>query len=469
MNTSGFISEKEEYVMGTGDRKRLRELMEELAKVEGNIFYLRAYSPNNPLNTLGKQNNLEAQPPKNRTIPWIVGTVATLLLFPPAALYTGYRAYQANKAYKARLEEWNSDQNVKNNLVEMVTMQEKRREELLVELRKLCTENPSLDGDYWWKDQKLNPAVAGDMVQKLLPGSTPSDAEWQFGLLNQLWTVEDGAYLFLMDMWKYMVNIYAEDALEMVNPTNSKILYKNDDLLSAESEAFQLAHLYAYNVEQIQEVVKSTIRTAVDKDAERAAYQRKLDIQESILNGSCTGNFMSDEEMQATGRIGMSEYVDRSLVRGMYEADFEAKLFEKGDYEENSTYSRRFRGLSRITLYNCADVLVSLEPKTNGQCAAILVPRTEQKIMCLLVRSVQEDNPFVGRLETYGEIPEFEQLDSGEAPSIQMAVDKLLSNPDMIKLLHLKNRDVLEEKPENMDEYEYAYLIWKDNPQGRVS
>lgn len=455
--------------MATNDRNRLRELMEELAKVEGNIFFLRTYSVNNPLNTLEERNNPGAQPPKNKTTSWIIGTGAALLLFPPAALYTGYRAYHANKAYNERLEEWKGEQNARNNLVEMVSMQEKRREELLGELRQLCTDNPALDGDYWWKDKKMNPAVAGNVVQTLLPGSTPSDAEWQFGLFHHLWTVEDGADLFLMDMKQYAVNIYAEDALEMLNPANSKVLYKNDDLFSTKPEGFKLTHLYAYDVQPVQEVTKSTVRTAVDKNAERAAYQRKLDIQESILNGIGSRNFMSDEEMQMTGRMGMGEYVDRSLVRGMYEADFEAKLSKKGDYEEHSTYSKGFHGLSQITLSNCADVLISLEPKTNGQCAAIMVPRTEQKIMRLLVRSNQKDNPFVGRLEPYGEIPEFEMFDTGDAPSIQMAVDKLLSNPDMIQMLHLKPRDILEKKPENMDEYEYTYLIWNDNPQGRVS
>lgn len=454
--------------MDTGSRQELRDMMEELAKVEGNIFFLRAYSPNNPLNIAGDQTRPGTNPPKNRMMVWIVWTVVMLLLFPPAALFTGYKAYQANKAYKAKLEDWNGEQNVHNNLVSMVTTEEKRREELLGKLRELCADDPSLDGDYWWKDTKVNP-VLGDVVQALLQGVTASDGEWQFGLFHQFWTVEDGGYLFLQDMWNYGVNIYAKDALEMAEPARSKVLYKNDDLFNARAEGFQLAHLYAYRVEQIQEVVKSTVRMAVDKEAERAAYQRKLNIQESIINGIGTKTFMTDLEMQATGRIDMDEYVHGSLVRGMYEADFEEKLARKGDYEERSTYSKRFRGLSRITLYNCADVLISLESKTNGHCAAILVPRTEQKIINLLVRSVQKDNPFVGRMERYGDIPEFEELDTEEAPSIQMAVDKLLSNPDMIKLLHLKNRDVLAEKPENMDEYEYAYLIWKDNPQGRAS
>ena len=453
--------------MDTGNMKKFRERMEELAKVEGTLFLLRAYSPDNPMNAADDQNKSGAQPPKNRTMPWIIGTIATLVLFAPAAIYTGYKAYQSNKSYKTRLEKWNDDQLARNKLVGMVTSHEKRREELLGELRELCADDPSLDGNYWWKGENLNPAETGDVVQSLLPGTTPSDDDWGFVLLNQLWTEQDGPYLFLMNMREYGVCIYTRDALEMATPAKSKVIYKDDELFNDKAAGFQLTHLYAYNVEQIQEVVKSTVRTAVDKEAEREAYQRKLDIRESILNGIGTKNYMSDFEMRVTDRIDTVEYAHRSLVRGMYEAEFEAQLAKKGAYEEHSTYSKRFRGLSRITLYNCADVLISIDPKTNGRCAAILVPRTEQKIMRLLVRSVQNDNPLVGRMESYGDIPEFELLDSGEAPSIQMAVDKLLSDPDMIKLLHLKKRDVLEEKPENMNQYEFAYIIWKDNPLSR--
>lgn len=87
--------------------------------------------------------------------------------------------------------------------------------------------------------------------------------------------------------------------------------------------------------------------------------------------------------------------------------------------------------------------------------------------MRLTVRSVEKDNPFVGRLESYGDLPEFEVLDAGGVPSIKMAVD-LIANPDMCKLLQLQNRDVLEEKPD-LDKYEHAYLIWKDNPKSRAS
>ena len=76
------------------------------------------------------------------------------------------------------------------------------------------------------------------------------------------------------------MNLCAKDAMEMADPANSKIIYKNNRLLNEKAEGFRLMHFYAYHVEPIQEVRKSTVRTAVDKEAERRAYQRKLDIQE---------------------------------------------------------------------------------------------------------------------------------------------------------------------------------------------
>lgn len=339
--------------MGKDNRQKLRELAEELANVEANIFVLRDFSPGNPRHEQKEAAQI-GNPPKNGMTSWIAGTVAAALLLPPVALYTGYRAYQANKVYKKKLQEWQDDQKVQNNLKEMVIHQENRRKEILEDIQKLCAADPMLDKNYWWKAKEVTPTM-GDAVEALLPGKEVTVGEWQFGLLHQFWTVESGAYLYLLDMKKYSVNLCAKDAMEMADPANSKIIYKNNRLLNEKAEGFRLMHFYAYHVEPIQEVRKSTVRTAVDKEAERRAYQRKLDIQESILNGIGSRNFMTDEEMQLTGRIGTGEYVDRNLVRGMFEADFEQKLAARGDYEEHSTYSKSFRGLSSIVLYNCAD------------------------------------------------------------------------------------------------------------------
>ena len=97
--------------MGKDNRQKLRELAEELANVEANIFVLRDFSPGNPRHEQKEAAQI-GNPPKNGMTSWIAGTVAAALLLPPVALYTGYRAYQANKVYKKKLQEWQDDQKV---------------------------------------------------------------------------------------------------------------------------------------------------------------------------------------------------------------------------------------------------------------------------------------------------------------------------------------------------------------------
>lgn len=307
-----------------------------------------------------------------------------------------YKAYKENKLYKAELDRLVQEPTVEEEGTALVTALENRREELLNAMRKICEENPSLDGNYWWKANK-NPAFEGQM----LPGKLPNEPDWHFLLLNQPWFTESPNGFFLENMQTYNVGISYRDSIAMINPDLYAIIYKNNVLLTDKAPGFVLAHLYAFSVEQIEEVTRSTQRTAVDKKAEMDAYRKKLDNMEIALNGLSRRTLMTNEEMQLTGRSSMEEYIQDELVRGMYEADYESKINAWGDYEERTTYSKGFHGLYRVILYNCADVLVSQEEKTMGHCAAILVPRQEQK---------------------------------------------------MIQIL---------------DEYEFAYLLWRDNPRSR--
>ena len=74
--------------MGKDNRQKLRELAEELANVEANIFVLRDFSPGNPRHEQKEAAQI-GNPPKNGMTSWIAGTVAAALLLPPVALYTG--------------------------------------------------------------------------------------------------------------------------------------------------------------------------------------------------------------------------------------------------------------------------------------------------------------------------------------------------------------------------------------------
>lgn len=446
------------------DRTELRSLAEELAKVEGNIYYLKDFSDRNPLKNEGE--GAKKQPPKNETTKWIIISVVLLILFFPAAIFTLYAAYNANKRYKKALEAWMDDGKVKDNLTTMVGSQEEKRKELLSRIGELCRKDPALNGNYWWKFGK-DPAVHGLAMEALLPGKEAKSSEWKFAMLNQMWFQEAGDVIYLYDMTEYAVLIEGKDARAMLEPGNGAVIYQNKDLLTEKAPGYALWHLYAYTEQPIEEISKSTTRTAVDKEAERAAHQQKLDLMEIGLNAIGSKDLMTNKEMQMTGRMSLQDYVQEDLVRGMYEADFESKLSARGDYDEHTTYSKGFRGLSHLSFYDCADILISVEEGTMGQCAAIVVPRENQKITQLFVRSNKKDHPFTGRVESYDGNPGLTLSDGVGSPSIKMAVEQLFT-PSNIEFLHLKNRDVLEEKPEGLDEWEFVYLMWMDNPKGRA-
>ena len=225
-------------------------------------------------------------------------------------------------------------------------------------------------------------------------------------------------------------------------------------------------HLYAVSVEEIEEVTKSTHRTYINKDAERAAYNQKLDNQESFLNAATYGHFVDNTTAHAMGVLSRDNYIQEEMVRGMMEADFESKLSQRPDYEDYDTYRRAFLGLYRIVLYNCADVLISTEEKTPGHCAVVLLPRQDQKYTQLFVRATDKNNPFSGRIEPYDGIPGYYEIDSGGGPTIEVVADKLMSG-ETAEVLHIQDCDVLQGCPDDMLDVEYAYLLWRDNPMKR--
>ena len=449
--------------MSTRSKKEeMRELAEELAYVEDSIRLMEKYSRRNPLSDVSKGIvNHGKKAPVNAMKKWLIISGVGVVIFPPLTIYGLYRAYSENKRYQVQMEEWNKECSDLEALTAHVTDLEAKRDGLIEKLEAICKAEPSLDGNYWWK-AGLNPAFDFN----LLPGR---QLNWQFVLLNHHWLSEKAGGLYLEDMQTFSISIPFEDGKKLVDSGDYAIVYKNDDLMRKNEKGFVYTHLYAYYLEEVQEVTKSTTRTAIDKELERQAYRQRLDQQEILLNAVSRKALMTNEELNMTGRSSAEEYMQDSLVRGMLEADAEAKLSARGDYEEHTTYSKGFHGLYKVTLYNCADVLVSRKDNDEPICAAILVPRESQKIVQMYVRAAKRDNPLCGRIEPYGREPGYQELEpEGEkiGPSIQMAVDHLLDAADA-KILEIKNRDVLAEQPKDLDKYEFAYLIWKDNRRSR--
>ena len=89
------------------------------------------------------------------------------------------------------------------------------------------------------------------------------------------------------------------------------------------------------------------------------------------------------------------------------------------------------------------------------------MPRAEQSALNLIVRTTK-DTEFGGRLEPYGSSDAVEDGGIVGKMSIQMAADQLLHGETREQLLRLRKRDVLAPRPAGLDDYEWAYLIWRD-------
>lgn len=450
-----------------------RKLAEELAKVESDILKLGKFSKRNPAN-VQKSVPSSVEKPKTVAVFLVIAVVAFFaqkmlmeknmnyaLVADSILLASLVKAYMEWRNYRTDVRELKRNTATANEGTGMVTLLENRREELIQKLNQMCAANLALKKNYWWTAGK-NPAFEA----ALLPGVVPDYNQWAFGQLNPAWFTKKNGGIWLEDMNTYGITFDREETLKVIKSKDNVALYQNPALLSASAKEFLVTYFYAIGLEEVKEVTASTRRTYIDKDAERAAYQRKMDGTEIVLNAFSRNAMMTDAEAQATGRISMQEYIDGQLVRGMYEADFESGLSARGDYEESTTYSKGFYGLYHLTLFKCAEILLSLEKRTNGHAATILVPRTEEKSVSLMVRAKHNDNPFCGYLEPYGGRKAIEVGGVQGVPSIQIALDHLM-NPTDASNLHLLQRDVLADRPEGLDDIEYAYLIWKDNPRER--
>lgn len=434
------------------DKEVLRPLAEELARTEGNICLLGKFSAQNPENS-GKtpQKKKKDYSPVKK---WLLWSIPAVILFFPAAFYTFFKAYSEYNRIKNAPEEMTEEERGR----ELVTRLEEKRAEIISQLNQMIQDNPKLDGNYWWKLNK-NPAFEG----KRMPGTIPDPAVWKYVCTHHYWFSETPAGYILEDMMRYFVGVGPEDARKLFDPQKVKIIYRNEELLQRKNtKGYLLMHLYAVHTEPIEEVRKSTTVTAVDRKAEMARIRQKLDSIEIARNAALHKELMTDQERLLYGKSTVQEYVNDNAWRDLAEANAEARLRERGETETHDRYYKAFLGLYRVFLYNCADLLMNAEQTAHLECAAIGVPKTEQKIVQLYVRAPKGDldNPFHGRLESYDGEDAIEEFEGG-VPSVRMAVDQLM-NPEAARHIKLRKRDVLAPRPKGLDDYEFSYLIWGD-------
>ena len=120
------------------------------------------------------------------------------------------------------MENWQKNNSIKEEAIALVTALEKHRTELLEKLDRLCSENPELDGNYWWKLKK-DPAL-GEAL--LIPGKIPKEDEWAFIVLNQPWFKKIGQFFCLDDMITCSVEISMDDVQAMMDSAKNTVVYR---------------------------------------------------------------------------------------------------------------------------------------------------------------------------------------------------------------------------------------------------
>lgn len=447
------------------NRELLRELSEEVAKLEQHIYELRFYSERNPKGLSAQKKS----PPKNGARKWLilVAVIAVLFFYTfdfdirllPVVIISTLTfgliplilAFRANKAYRKKRSEWDAEQAAEQEAVQRLMKAEELREQCVKKLREMCEADPSLDGDYWWKAD-WDPVLA----ETQLPGFVPDLNEWKLAWMNHPFLERKEKLVHLADMEQTPVTIREAGVDEILD--GGAVLYRRDDILEDRDQDFLISHLYAYAVEPIQEVRKNTTWEKVDREAEMDAYRQGQDELESWLNLMGGEGFIDNDTRLLMGNMSANDYLRESMFRDLREMDYEDKLNARPDYEENTRYTKGFYGLSRIRLYNCADILLSTSEAHPGECAAIVLPRENQRILQMIVRSGDKNDPFVGRLEYYRDEPGYRQTNALGKPSVRMAAE-ILFDPDVMENLDLAPRDVLAERPEGLSPLEFAYLM----------
>lgn len=441
-------------------RQEFRKKAERLAKLEGSILAAADYSMENPANYGRKEAT-----PKQLYV-WLTAAAAAGILwkllgnggvlsivFGGGCLLALYKAYMEWNNYKAN----HSEDREGRRITDRVTALETERKQLISDLNRMRAENPVLKGTYWW-DMNKNPAVDGQR----LPGKVPKADEWQYGVFNPVYLSGGKGGVYLEDMCDTEVLVDGDEVRELLKRGNDRqiAVYRDERLLSSEEKAYKVLKLYAYDRREIEEISATTTRTKIDKEAQLASYRGKLDAMEIGINALKGRNLMTNEEMYLYGKADLQRYASDGLRRAVLESQKESRIAAQGDYEEHTVYKKGFNNLSRLIFVCCADIYASIKPETNGEIAAITVPRAEQSILQMTVRSI-DGKPFAGRLESYAGEDSLEEVGKVGRLSVEMAIDQLM-NPKMREWLHLKKRDVLAEKPDGLDEYEWPYLIWSD-------
>lgn len=328
-----------------------------------------------------------------------------------------------------------------------------RRRSLIGQLNEIRQKMPEKSRRYWW-DMNISPKGFNSAK---LPGTTVEG--WQFTAAFQVTVNERADGLYCEDFYDYAVSVSAEE-VEQAMRNGGVAIYRDEEVLSRPHDMFACIHLYAVRSTPIEEITSSTTYTSVDKEAEMEAYREKLDAGEVLMNAAVGDGLLTNREAALYGKRSVSQFGQEEFYRGMAELDRQEKIDAMLDYEENTTYRKTFRNLYKNEFLSCAMVFLSMEENTLGKTALIVLPRQEVSSVTLTVRLDKPKQALSGYLERYMGNEALVMGGHTIRPSIKMAAEQLFGG-EFREQLHLKELDILAEKPSGLTDAEWCYLVWQ--------
>lgn len=343
-----------------------------------------------------------------------------------------------------------------DKLFEEVEKMKEARTTVLAALNTMRAENSELAGTYWW-DTGIEPSYT---VALQLPGKfiRPGDATFT-GLVNQLVFSDLPDGIYMESYITHKVSVPPKAVEEMLNSDDMAVIFKSKRILSQEHEKFTVMQIYSIYMEALEEIKSSTVRVRIDKEEEMRAYREKLDSIERSMNFS--EGYITEQEAALYGHRTAEDAIEYGNFRDTLEIEHKRKLDAQPDFEETTRYKQVIGNMWDYTFVTCAYVFLSENSSSNGEIALIVLPRKEQPVVHLTMRADNPEEPFCGYLEKYLGKDALTVGQRNIRPSIRMLTNYLTEDDGKDCLNQLVRCNILSSKPQNLEDSEWCYLVWK--------
>lgn len=326
-----------------------------------------------------------------------------------------------------------------------------QRSDLISELNKMKSSDDKKK--YWWETGVM-PSERSKWTPKL------DLSEWKFGVFDEIKIVPKKDGLYCEDFVNEMTICSRKQAEKLCKSSDFCEIYRDNNAWSSKNNQFVSRYLYAYSMDQLEEITSHTTRVRIDKEGEMKKYQNKLDEWERISNWEELGTFDTNRELYDYDKISRKTYQNRSYDRNWMEYWKQDEINKMPDYEENTVYRQKFDNFYDMVFLPCAMILWEVKGDSVGRIASVFISRKIQNSIEFTMRAEVRECPSCGYLESYLESEPLIIGGTRIKPDIKMVADYLFEKQTDYKFC---KRDILEPKPNGLTDEEWCYLIWMDH------